>query len=153
MKKYFLSAIFLCAVLSVLSGCTKGTSTSDFPHKETEASNEPPTEPPTMYAIHPLFENEEISCILIYDATEETRIEITAEHKIKEIIAMFNNWDMDANKVPPLDLETYITIVFNDNLAMEISSSGPEVNYYGKVRNTPYCLPQAFWEYVYDKVN
>lgn len=157
MRKKFLSAILIFAALALVTGCTKGTSTSYNPDKETETMKPQPTEPPTLYAINPLFENEEISCIKIYDAIQETAVEITSDIKIREVISMFNNWDMEAHKVPEehiLDLGLDVNINFNDNLVIRTSSSynEPYLNYYGRIGNTYYYLPQEFWEYVYDKI-
>lgn len=158
MRKNFLSAILIFVALALITGCTKGTSTSYNRDKETETVKPQPTEPPTLYAINPLFENEKITKIIILNEFDEgdITVEITSEQKIKEIISMFNNWDMEANKVPEnriLDSELYIGIIFNDNLIMHISPScGQEDNYYGNVGHTYYYLPQEFWEYVYDKI-
>lgn len=158
MRKKFLSLILVCAVFVLFSGCTKGTSTSYNPNKETENAKPQPTEPPTLYAVNPLFENEEISCIEIYDAIEETTLQITSERKIREIISMFNNWDMESHKVPDehiLDLGLDVEITFNDNLVIRTSSSynEPYINYYGSIGDSYYYLPQEFWEYVYGKIN
>lgn len=163
MTKKFLTAIFICAVLALITGCTKGTSTSYDPHKETETPKPQPTEPPTLYAINPLFENEEITkIVIIKEAYEENiTVEITSEKKIREIIAMFNNWDMEANKVQDkdvMDLGLDIEIIFSDKLKMYTSpSTGADYNYYGSIAGYGYYdyyyLPQEFWEYVINKIS
>lgn len=157
MRKIFLSAVLVCAALVFISGCTKGTSTSYNPNKETETANPQSTEPSTLYAINPLFENEEISSIRIYDEIEKTTVDVISQEKIKEIISMFNNWNMEANKVPEnhvLDAYLYIEIAFNDILTLRTSlSTGAEDNYYGRIGDSYYYLPREFWEYVYDKIN
>ncbi|MCM1308320.1 MAG: hypothetical protein NC223_06950 [Butyrivibrio sp.] len=157
MRKIFLSALLVCAVLVFITGCTKSMSTGDNPNKETETAKQLSAEPQTLYKTNPLFENEKISCIKIYNEIEKTTVEITSEKEIQDIVAMFNNWNMEANKVPEnhiLDADLYVEIAFNDVLMLRISSSiGAEENYYGSIGDTYYYLPQEFWGYVYSKIN
>lgn len=167
MAKKILSAVFVCTVLALCTGCSKETDTTSKPHKETvtlksyptETDKPNPTEPPTLYVVNPLFENEEITKIIIMKESGGgyIRVEITSSEKIKNIISMFNNWDMQANKVPEeniKDLGLDIEIVFNDNLVIRTSSSNsqPQINYYGSVGDVCYYLPRRFWEYVYNKI-
>ena len=161
MTKKILSVIFISVVFSVFTGCAKETETVSRPTKETEEETERPrpTEPPTLYAVNPMFDNEEITKITISKklGDGDITVEITSSEKIKNIVSMFNNWDMETNKVPEKyinDLGLDIEIIFNDNLVIRTSSSTsqPELNYYGSVGDVRYYLPRSFWEYVYYKM-
>ena len=76
---------------------------------------------------------------------------------ISEIITMFKDWDMEANKVPSeeiLNLDCNIYICFEGAMTLAISDSSREdINWYGRIEEKPYYLPGDFVKFIKSQIS
>ena len=74
---------------------------------------------------------------------------------INEIITIFKDWDMEANKVSSeeiLNLDCNIYICFEGAMTLAIGSKGT-TNCYGQIEEKPYYLPEDFVKFIKSQIS
>lgn len=157
----------VCAVLFLLAACADGNADISTENQAGSVKTAESTETTKTVEENECFEEfspiEHIAVGILeeggtvssgYEEIEGISIlyEASTEQEIERILAMFDGWNMEENKVGEddiLDLSGGVYIGFNDIWYFQVTSEQEEDGrYYGFIRGIAYDFPQEFGDFL-----